>query len=210
MKKYKHTQVVCVGNGESRLGYDLFRLWPYAVLYGCNALYRDFSPDVLFAMDGKMAEEVHESGYANGHRVFVRYPDKCSRAILLPDDPGWASGTTSVLVACRAGFRRVYLLGHDLKGEGAQICNVYKGTPNYAPEHAPVTTHVHWLSHFLQIFERYPEVEFIRTLPGFIPQEFRGIKNLRHIQISDLLREVRFFFFKFTLRERSTLNGNNQ
>ena len=37
-------RVFCIGNGESRKGFDLEKLRPYGKIYGCNALYRDFTP----------------------------------------------------------------------------------------------------------------------------------------------------------------------
>jgi hypothetical protein len=44
-------RVFCIGNGESRKGFDLEKLRPHGKIYGCNALYRDFTPDHLSAVD---------------------------------------------------------------------------------------------------------------------------------------------------------------
>jgi hypothetical protein len=38
-------------------------LRPHGKIYGCNGLYRDFTPDVLTAVDGPMMHEVYQSGY---------------------------------------------------------------------------------------------------------------------------------------------------
>ena len=48
-KKVK--RVFCIGNGESRQGFDLEKLRQHGTIYGCNAIYRDFMPDVLTAVD---------------------------------------------------------------------------------------------------------------------------------------------------------------
>ena len=40
-------RVFCIGNGESRQGFDLEKLRQHGKIYGCNALYRDFMPDVF-------------------------------------------------------------------------------------------------------------------------------------------------------------------
>jgi len=56
-------RVFCIGNGESRAPIDLIRLRPHGKIYGCNGLYRDFTPDVLTAVDGPMMHEVYQSGY---------------------------------------------------------------------------------------------------------------------------------------------------
>ena len=56
-------RVFCIGNGESRSPIDLIRLRPHGKIYGCNGLYRDFTPDVMTAVDGPMMHEVYQSGY---------------------------------------------------------------------------------------------------------------------------------------------------
>jgi len=43
-------RVFCLGNGESRKDVNLSALKPHGKIYGCNALYRDFTPDVLVAV----------------------------------------------------------------------------------------------------------------------------------------------------------------
>ena len=54
------SRVFCIGNGESRKGLDLESLRPLGKIYGCNALYRDFAPDVLTAVDhGIMHDKFH-------------------------------------------------------------------------------------------------------------------------------------------------------
>jgi len=55
--------VFCIGNGQSRSIIDLIKLRPHGKIYGCNALYRDFKPDVLTAVDGPMMHEIYQSGY---------------------------------------------------------------------------------------------------------------------------------------------------
>jgi hypothetical protein len=50
-----------IGNGTSRNGFDLEQLRDKGTIYGCNALYRDFIPDVLFAIDSKMLKEFAEN-----------------------------------------------------------------------------------------------------------------------------------------------------
>ena len=42
---------VCLGNGQSRQGLDLKKMKDYATVIGCNAIYRDFTPDILVALD---------------------------------------------------------------------------------------------------------------------------------------------------------------
>ena len=66
------SRVICLGNGESRLGIDLDGLRQYATIWGCNALYRDFTPDCLVCVDIEMSHEIYRSGYAFRNVVYFR------------------------------------------------------------------------------------------------------------------------------------------
>ena len=65
-------RVFVIGNGESRKGFDLEKLRPYGKIYGCNALYRDFAPDVLVAVDSAIMHEIYHSGYATNNECWFR------------------------------------------------------------------------------------------------------------------------------------------
>ena len=65
-------RVFCIGNGESRSPIDLIKLRPQGKIYGCNGLYRDFTPDVLCSVDGQMMHEIYHSGYADKNELWLR------------------------------------------------------------------------------------------------------------------------------------------
>ena len=65
-------RVFCIGNGESRIGYDLEKLRPHGKIYGCNAIYRDFMPDVLTAVDHGIMHEVYHAGVAQKIPCYFR------------------------------------------------------------------------------------------------------------------------------------------
>ena len=65
-------RVFCIGNGESRKGIDLSQLRPHGKIYGCNALYRDFTPDVLTAVDHGIMHEIYQSGYCDKNETWLR------------------------------------------------------------------------------------------------------------------------------------------
>ena len=65
-------RVFCIGNGESRAPVDLIRLRPHGKIYGCNGLYRDFTPDVLTAVDHAIMHEVYHSGYCDNNETWLR------------------------------------------------------------------------------------------------------------------------------------------
>ena len=64
--------VFCIGNGQSRSPVDLIKLRPHGKIYGCNGLYRDFTPDVLCSVDGPMMHEIYQSGYADNNETWFR------------------------------------------------------------------------------------------------------------------------------------------
>ena len=56
-------QVFIIGNGESRTGFDLEQLRDYGKIYGCNNLYKDFTPDVLVVIDERIIHPCYWNGY---------------------------------------------------------------------------------------------------------------------------------------------------
>ncbi len=60
---------IVIGNGPSRRGLDLHKMSESAAIYGCNALFRDFSPDFLFANDRSMVLEILRADY-KGRCIF--------------------------------------------------------------------------------------------------------------------------------------------
>ena len=65
-------RIFCVGNGQSRKGFDLESLRPHGRIYGCNALYRDFVPDVLISVDHATMHEIYHTGYAWENEMWCR------------------------------------------------------------------------------------------------------------------------------------------
>ena len=65
-------RVFCIGNGESRQSLDLIKFRPHGKIYGCNALYRDFTPDVLCAVDHGIMHEIYQSGYCDKNETWLR------------------------------------------------------------------------------------------------------------------------------------------
>ena len=75
-KRERMTKIFCIGNGESRKDFDLYKLKPFGKIYGCNGLYRDFAPDVLVAMDFNICHEIYRSGYAFDNIVYLKEWEK--------------------------------------------------------------------------------------------------------------------------------------
>ena len=57
-----------IGNGNSRLSFDLTELSKHGKMYGCNALYRDFEPQALGRMAAELVRRAFEQTQANDFR----------------------------------------------------------------------------------------------------------------------------------------------
>ena len=73
--------IFCIGNGESRKDFNLKQLRSFGKIYGCNGLYRDFTPDILLAMDYNICHEIYRSGYAFENPVYLKSWEKCHASL---------------------------------------------------------------------------------------------------------------------------------
>jgi len=64
---------VCLGNGQSRQGLDLQKMKDYATVIGCNAIYRDFTPDILVALDSRMSHEIYRNANLKDMKTYLGY-----------------------------------------------------------------------------------------------------------------------------------------
>jgi hypothetical protein len=189
-----------IGNGESRKGYDLEWLRNIGVIYGCNALYRDFVPDVLFSVDDRMTKEIKEQLDAGNLSVkeFVyrrRGVDNERGRILQStltgcyEDLGYAAGPTALKLMCDryADLKEVYLVGFDIYSTTGVRNNVYKGTDCYAAVDARPVNPSNWIEKLARIFIYNERVTFYRvTNLLFMPPEWDDVKNVRNISYEDM------------------------
>lgn len=185
--------VFCIGNGESRKDIDLNKIKDYGFIAGCNALYRDFIPDLLVAVNQKMIDEVKKSGF-NGQFAHMRNIVDCKgklKKVMIIDNyrewfighpsdgemfidtkypaffgevPGWSSGSLSVLLSINmVETNNVFLIGHDFFSDTGVVNNMYKGTSNYANNNANLTFGGNWIKELREIFLKNPNIEFYRV-----------------------------------------------
>jgi hypothetical protein len=202
-------KAVAIGNGPSRLN-----LYPYGNIlemlkkhkggllasgavqtYGCNALYRDFTPDFLVCSND-MATELAHSGYCDHHIVYgssdavLEYPGKF---YLTPQNPSWDAGAIAAYMACFDGHKQVYVIGHDCHSDDAFInYNVYTGTPNY-PAFNSANTEGFFIKTLTTLMQVYNDVEFVRVMPDenwYCPDEWKYMLNFRQIHFNDFVTEI--------------------
>jgi len=66
------SKVFLIGNGESRKNFNLDLLKSHGKVYGCNALYREYTPDVLVSVDHGIMHEIYQSGYCYENETWFR------------------------------------------------------------------------------------------------------------------------------------------
>lgn len=180
-----------LGNGKSRLNTDPQKLKQHGTVYGCNALYREFDPDVLIAVDVKMINEIIESGYAKDHEVWTN-PNKGIKTKnfinFFNPHKGWSSGPTALHLAATRNYKIIYILGFDYAGINGKFNNVYADTYNYKKSSDAPTFHGNWLSQTEKTIKEFKLVKFIRVVePGaFMPDQL-GFQhpNLKHIEYKE-------------------------
>jgi len=177
-----------IGNGETRNGVDLGHISQYGVIYGCNALYRDFSPDILVSVDRLMIGEIMESDYS-GRMIYRSREEKGWLHSTWEDrsyiDKGWSAGPTAVWLMCKrhVNIRRIFLVGFDLDstpGSGGKDHqnNIYKGTANYRTADDPNAPSRNWEKQLLQVFKEFGHIQFVRVGGEDPPIPWRQFSNV--------------------------------
>ena len=181
-----------LGNGTSRKSILVENLAKYGKIYGCNALYRSFSPDYLVAVDVKMILEINKAGYQHKHEVWTN-PNKTFNLIknlnFFNPSKGWSSGPTALWLASKHRYKKVYILGFDYKGvdNGKKFNNMYADTNNYKKSTDGATFFGNWLRQTRSVIQTTPQIEYIRVIQSdnYNPDELNTFDNYSTIFIED-------------------------
>jgi hypothetical protein len=182
------SNAIVLGNGKSRLNIKLNGLKSFSTIYGCNALYRDFTPDHLIAVDAKMINEIIKTDYQKENLVWTNHNkliENTEYLNFLPQHRGWSSGPTALWLACLNNHLTIYIIGFDFYGIDGLVNNVYAGTFNYKQEHEPATFFGNWLFQTNQIIIDYPYVNFIIVGNDKLPDNMLSHTNLMLMSIGD-------------------------
>lgn len=178
-----------IGNGTSRKYIPIESLAKFGKIYGCNALYREYSPDYLIAVDTKMILEINSNHYQKTNQVWTNYNrayDKLQDFNFFKPSKGWSSGPTALWFAAQHGYKTIYILGFDYKGldAGKKFNNIYADTMNYKRSTDGATFHGNWLRQTQQVIDQNPKINFIRVVDQFtyMPPELKNFTNLQNMQ----------------------------
>jgi hypothetical protein len=184
------TVAFVLGNGKSRNQVDLPTLQQHGPIYGCNALYRTFAPNVLVATDRPIATEIQESGYSKNHKFYTRRPlPDLGGLPLLKKYQGFSSGPNALALAANDGYHTLYLLGFDLGTTDGQFNNVYAGTQFYKKITDPPTFAGNWVQQITTICKDFPTRMFVRVTGKESAHiaSFNALENLKFMPILDFI-----------------------
>jgi len=183
-------QAFVVGNGTSRSTVDLAHLKLNGKMYGCNALYREFDPDYLIAVDVKMIIEINKSGYQLKTPVWTNSNKAYHKFVgfnYFQPSKGWSSGPTALWMASEHDNDEIYILGFDYQGLGDTVNNIYADSPNYKRSTDKATYFGNWLKQTVITVKENPNIQYVRVIEkeGFIPPDLVNIDNIKHITVDD-------------------------
>ena len=167
-----------LGNGVSRQLVDLNNLRHLGQIYGCNALYRDFVPDVLVSTDKPISTRIQDSGYAQHNRFYTRRPVPGNSANPVPQKYyGYSSGPIAASIAALDGAVVIYLVGFDMGPINNHFNNVYANTEFYKKSSAQPTFTGNWARQFMG--------------PTTAPVgDFANIRNFRTMSMEDFQNRI--------------------
>ena len=177
-----------LGNGVSRRGIDLTQLRQHGPIYGCNALYREYTPDVLVATDRPIATVIQQSGYSAQHRFHTRRPLPNLGARSVPAEYyGNSSGPIACALAALDHHQEIYMLGFDLGPDVDQTFNnMYAGTEFYKESGAKPTFTGNWIRQLTTLARDFATTQFYRVrgnTTADIP-ELQKILNFHHCELA--------------------------
>ena len=188
------TTAFVLGNGVSRQSIDLELIKTHGTVYGCNAIYRTFTPDVLVSTDTPISAAIQNSGYSQKNVHYTRRPLPSLGAHRIPSKYfGFSSGPIAVALAAEAGHSHIYLLGFDLgPNQFGMFNNMYADTEFYKKSSAPATYTGNWVNQLGSIVREFKNINFIRVMGETTSEiaHFADIPNIVHRPIEDFVARI--------------------
>lgn len=158
-----------IGNGSSRLNFDLKSLNDYGSTYGCNAIHRDFYPNHLIVTQRKHLQEAMSWNLQSRLNLYTTF----NFAQMMQDPnieivPNFPFDTTNTVHDLEENFKTgswalltaaerheiVVCIGYDYDNG-----NIYDNTDNYWRN--PTTDYAPHMQQTLKILDHYSNTKFI-------------------------------------------------
>ena len=184
-----------IGNSKAREGYDL-NLLKYGQTggkdgvksvgqtYGCNLLYRDFSPDFLICTNKSICDDIAKNGYGNDNIVFSNVKNILNHSKsfhLYPHFKPAGAGALALRLACADGHKKIFLLG--MTGYTSPDDNIYYQQHEAYKDANVQGANDKFVRDCSRIFHTYDDVEFyyVAKYLGLMPEEYNWIPNVKEI-----------------------------
>lgn len=165
-------------------------------VYGCNAIYRDFMPDYLVAVDSKMVDELVKNSVETQTEVWTNY-NKLTESYkglrYFNPSKGWSSGPSALMLASLHKHTTIYILGFDFIGldNNTFFNNVYADTDNYKKSTETATYYGNWFKQTTDVFKDFDDIKYVRVTNGD-SLEWGSYNNFRQISYLDFKNEISY------------------
>ncbi|NBR61607.1 MAG: hypothetical protein EBT86_08150 [Actinobacteria bacterium] len=179
------------GNGRTRLNINFDDVRPYGLIYACNAVYREYKPDFLVAVDRKMIDEINNNQYQITNQVWTwPFPYKSTHQNFnfIDENLGWSSGPTALFLSASYKPNEIYIFGFDFEGLEGKLNNVYADTKNYKSSKDSKTYYGNWYKQTEKVIKDNSDIQFIRvTIPNFYEPKWK-YDNYKEITYEELYK----------------------
>ena len=195
-----------IGNGGSRAKFDLNLLTPHGTTYGCNALYRDFYPDWLVAIDDGMIAEIRNNSnfpleqFIEPSEEEKYEPIELYNAPVGTRTPRSNAGMNAMTEAIRHGHEQLVMIGFDfiVANEKIGTSNMYDGTDNYGPNtRASFQDQARRMNYLNWFIDKNWDIDFVFCYPqmegGVTIWEFmceRDVAGMSYEELEDTLKNA--------------------
>ena len=187
--------VTIIGNGKSRLGFDITPMKKFSTVIGCNAQFRDYNFDYFVCADKHMCQEAVNTVGKNTniytrdrwHKEFAMWPNVKKLPDLpysgdkRPDEPfHWGTGPYAGVLASTFKPKAIFMIGFDLWQLPGQKedNNIYRNSKGYEYIKRPVDPS-YWIHQFAKLFEHIDSRWIVVNRPDWkMPDEWSKNKNV--------------------------------
>ena len=182
------TQAVAIANGATRNEFELKFITLHKgglfganklQSYGCNSLYKEFTPDFLVVVGDENVAEIAATTNPDDNIVYVNGEHLVAHSgkfYLIPQNLSYDAGALAAYMACFDGHKKVFLLGYDSYTETI--------------EHP---TQAFFIKTLAEVVKTYNNVDFVRVMPTAsysCDPQLSSFPNFRQISYRDFVLEA--------------------